>query len=96
MQIRKRVKDNYILITNSFLIEHPVVMQAYLDELRDDYPNNKVLKNRSDKSMIREWIGHNNMFKLNLFKEHTRSVEFNWPIKWYEPIIWWILSIIKL
>lgn len=54
------------------------------------------LNYRSNKSLIREWITHNNLYKLNLYRDRTASVDLNYPQKWYMKITYFIFSIISL
>lgn len=54
------------------------------------------LNYRSNKSLIREWITHNNLYKLNLYRDRTASVDLNYPQKWYMKIAYFIFSIISL
>lgn len=86
------VTDTNIHIVNSYQIESKVVMEHILMDIQEDYPDIRVFKERSMKSLINEWVGHNNLFKLHLFRSHTTSVDLQVPVKWYEPIAWWLLS----
>lgn len=90
------VTDTNIHIVNSYQITNKIVMESILLDTKEDYPDIRVFKERSMKSLINEWVGHNNLFKLHLFRSHTASVDLQVPVKWYEPIVWWLLSRIVL
>lgn len=44
-------------------------------------------------SWIREWKAHNRLYKLRLFREHTRDCDLEENEKWYRLIIYQILGI---
>ena len=47
--------------------------------------------------MIREWIAHNNLYKLGYKRKQTGSTDINYPyLKWYAPVVYWFLSLIEL
>ena len=85
-----------IHIVNSYQIDSRVVMESVLRDIKEDYPDIRVFKERSMTSLINEWVGHNNLFKLHLFRSHTADVDLQVPVKWYEPIVWWLLSRVRL
>lgn len=47
---------------------------------------------RTFDSYKREWKAHNRLYKLGLFKSHTKDVDLEEPGKWYLEIIWLILG----
>lgn len=87
-----KVTDNLICIKNSYRITMPYIMDMKLDDLRIDYANNNVLLHLKNQTMINKWIAHNNLYKLNLFKKRTANIYWSYPVKWYELILYWILS----
>lgn len=58
------------------------------EEFRLEHPD--LFANRSTKSIVREWVVHNAMYRLGLFRNRTESVDLNWPLPWWESIIYWI------
>lgn len=92
-----KVSKNNIHMENSYEVTNKFTMDNILYDIREDYADEcDVLQNRTNESMINEWVGHNNLYKLHLFRSHTKDVDLNWPQKWYEPIVWWLLSRIVL
>ena len=89
------VTDNNIHIENSYRITTRKLITDIIEFIYEKY-SNEVTKNRSKSSCVNEWIAHNNLYKLGLFKSHTVSVDINYPQKWYIPIIYKLLSLIVL
>lgn len=90
------VTDTNIHIVNSYQIKSRTVMKSVLLDIKDDYPDIRVFKERTMKSLINEWVGRNNLFTLHFFRSHTADVDLQVPVKWYEPIAWWLLSRVVL
>ena len=92
-----KVTEYNIHLQNSYEITSKHTMCNFLYDIREDYEDDcKVLQNRTDESLVNEWVGHNNLYKLHLFRSHTKDADLDWPQKWYEPIVWWLLSRIVL
>lgn len=62
--------------------------QGILSLIGRQYPGNEVLANRSVKSMEREWCVHNWCHAHGIAKERTRSVDLNWPQRWWVKAIY--------
>lgn len=52
----------------------------------------KLPVTRAFDSYVREWKGHNNLYKLHLFRSHTKDVDLEEPNKWYLELIWWLIG----
>ena len=92
------ITHNNIHITDSYKLNKKQIYQ-FLKELRLDERysmQDTPLDHRSDKSLVREWITHNNLYKLGLFKSRTKDVDLNYPQKRYMKVIYFIGSIIEL
>lgn len=61
-------------------------MVKVLNELRRRYPSNPVLMNRTNESMVAEWVLHNLFYKLRIMRAHTRDVDINYPLRWVEKV----------
>lgn len=90
-----------IHIKDSHIVDIPFVMRDILEVLKKELKRSGVtmetpLDHRSMRSMINEWIAHNNAYKLNYKPERTGSVDLNYPQKWYVKIIYWLASRIVL
>ena len=81
------VTENNIHIDNSCdILKND--FQGVLSLIKREYPGNKVLENRSVKSMEREWCVHNWCYAHGIAKERTRSVDLNWPQRWWVKAIY--------
>lgn len=47
---------------------------------------------RDIQSYVREWIGHNNLYYLGLFKSHTHDVDLEEPQSTFWKIVWYIIG----
>lgn len=79
------ITDNNIHITDSYTYSKESFSYVF-EYLRNTYPTNSVLINRSDKSLSKEWATHNLLYDLHIFRSHTSDVDLNYPQKWYEKI----------
>ena len=43
---------------------------------------------------IAEWRAHNLLYTLGIYRNHTMHTDFNFEIKWYEKIVYFILSLL--
>jgi len=48
---------------------------------------------RTLKSYIRETKAHNRLYKLGLFRKHTRNCDLEENIKWWKEIIYFIIGV---
>ena len=71
------IQNSYLLITRKVIIERRL----------KDY---QVTRNID--SYVREWIGHNRLYRLGLFKSHTKHVDLEENIPKWKEIIWFILG----
>ena len=94
-----KVSKNNINIKDSYKINNRLVMRMILDVLKDEISEEHLespFDKRSIGGMVREWVAHNNLYKLGYKKDRMCSVDLNYPQKWYVPIVYWFLSLIEL
>lgn len=91
---RCNVSDNNIQIVDSWIIKDKSKMTEILGQLRNDYPNNKVLNSRSNESLIREWKGHNLLYKFNILPSHTKDVDLDINRNAFYDIGYFLMSIV--
>lgn len=77
---------NYTITDNNLHIEdsckeYKAVMDTILDMIRQEHPDSNVWK-RSMFSLKCEWIVHNFLYSLGLWRSHTKDVDLNYPNKW--------------
>lgn len=93
------VSKKNINIKDSYKVYNPISMEAILSVLKDDLEENHIespFDKRSISSMVREWIAHNNAYKVGYKEKQTCNLDLNYPQKWYAPIIYWFLSLVEL
>lgn len=95
------LSTNNVHIENSHNVELPIVMDEILNMLRKEVNDAGIimdnpLNHRSNESMIREWITHNNLYILGYEVERTAHLDLDWPQKWYVKVAYWLLSRIVL
>lgn len=79
-------KTKNIKIVDSYLVTDKKRMIEYLEQL----PLKKV--NRSMKSCLNEWIAHNRLYNLSLFKSHTSDCDLTQDESRFKRVCYWILS----
>ena len=82
-----------IKIFNSAFCDNKKVMKNVLNDIKNNKDSCVYFK-RTLKSYLREWCGHNLLYKFNIVKDRTKDVDLNFPNKWYEEIGYFILNII--
>ncbi len=84
--------DTCITVYNSYKVSKKFFNQ-FLNELRrwDDTKDLTVLVNRTNRNMTDEWACHNFLYDidfLGLFKNHTKDVDMQYPLTWWEKIVY--------
>ena len=82
MAQRYAVRKNEITIYDSYSISKYDITRVLIS-LRNKFPDNNVIKNRTFKSLQHEWFVHNLCYKLHILRSRTVNVDFEYPIKWY-------------
>ena len=93
------VSSNNIHIVDSYTIKKRKTMRHVLGDLKESLELKHIVSpfdERSIKSMVNEWVTHNNLFWLGYKRERTGSVDLNCPQKWYMPILYWLFSRVTL
>ena len=95
------VSKGSIHIENSCKVEFPIVMKEVLEEVKKRLEECYItidtpFDHRSIKSMVNEWIAHNNLYRLGYKQDHTKSVDLDYPQKWYYRLGYWLLSKVTL
>ena len=92
-------KDN-IQIEDSYIInkEHDIKTILYTIKIDPDAEkaNCIVFQKRTIKSLTKEWIAHNVLYKLHIARSHTKSVDLNIE-SWYRMLCYNIIYfVVKL
>jgi hypothetical protein len=51
-----------------------------------------VFKNRSIRSLCREWACHNAAYAIGIKRNKTKDCDLNYPMKWYSLATYWIVG----
>lgn len=94
------VTNNCIHIENSWRISKKNIMKYVLLYIMEKFSNKQeyagwYINTGNINTMVNEWRGHNLLYKLGLFKSHTRDVDITNNNK-AQNIIWLILSFIYI
>ena len=95
------ITNNNIHITDSYKVKTRESMKNILNILREYLNDNNItmktpLDFRSNNSMIKEWVTHNNLYRLGLYKDRVKDVDLNYPQKWYHELGYFFGSLIIL
>ena len=84
--IKYNITRDNIHIENSYILTKEDRIKQYLINLRDSIKrfdlNCIVFQKRTIKSLTKEWIAHNVLYKLHIARSHTKSVDLNIE-RWY-------------
>lgn len=80
--------NTYITLYNSYTIKS-------IKEMKEILNNIPILRDhRSIISCLHEWRAHNLLYALGIYRNHTMHTDFNFEVKWYEKIVYFILSLL--
>lgn len=81
-----------VQIVNSYLIFKKQQQIEIIEYIKRNKQCPKEVKNRSTKSLYREWKVHNCLYKLGLYRDRTKDVDFN-KLAWYINLIYNLIGI---
>jgi|BioPla2DNA2_1021312.scaffolds.fasta_scaffold58768_2 hypothetical protein len=84
------VTSHNIHIEDSWEINHKQFKSVLLRLKTDDC----LVFKRWMWSLRSEWACHNVLYKLGLWRSHTKDVDLNYPIKWYVEVLYVIFGTI--
>ena len=84
-----RYDKNNIKIINSYKTTNILTMTYILLEFlnRTGYKSKRTVN-----SWLREWKAHNRLYRLGLFKSHTKDCDLEENEKWYRLLIYQIIG----
>ena len=88
------IKDSYKVTSRTRMKVILTIVKEYVEDYGEGIET--PFDHRSIKSMVREWVTHNNLYKLGYKKQQTKNIDLNYPQKWYVPVVYWFLSLIQL
>ena len=91
--VKYNITENNIHIFDSYLVSKKD-FKTILKTIASENETNNVVLNRSIFSMEMEWSTHNFLFCLNIEKERTKDVDFEYPQTLINKILYYIGGII--
>lgn len=88
--IEYHISNTNCKIVDSYKITDKSLMKDFISNL---ISTNKEFNVRSINSYYREWKAHNILYKLGLFKSHTKDVDLNIDEKISRRICYFIISL---
>ena len=85
--INYNVTDVCIVVYDSWKITKKEFKQ-FLTDLRSIDGDLTVLKKRSDCSLSNEWATHTFLYKCHIARSHTKDVDMQYPLTWWEKILY--------
>lgn len=92
MKIELKLYPTYSKIINSYLISTKNDYKELIDTLITCRKNLNYVISRSNKSYEYEVRAHNRLYKLGLFKSHTKDTDLEENIKWYLDLLFRIIG----
>ncbi len=80
------IVDSYKVAKRNFAPE--------LEHIKALHYDNEVFRNRSIKSLSREWATHNALYSLGILRDRTGSVDLNYPLKWWVELLYNIVGVL--
>ena len=84
-----RYDDTVVTIVDSYKVTNEDDMWDILT--RFDYET-KYYSKRSIDSWIKEWKAHNRLYKLGLFRSHTKDCDLEENEKWWRLLVYEIIG----
>lgn len=88
--MRTLYKDDLTKIYNSYLVKDT---SKKIDEIINKRKEKGLNINRTHRSYVCELKAHNRLYKLGLFKKHTKNCDLEEDIKWWKEIIYFIIGV---
>lgn len=85
-----KVKENRIKVYDSYLVRK-ADFEKELADIKNRYTGHCVW-NRSIQSLKREWAAHNLLYSLNIRREKTKDVDFDYPQGFFHRFAYFILG----
>lgn len=86
-----KIGDVAVKIVNSYQVTKRSRIKEILYVFKLEHSDIKF--DRDIDLLTKEWIVHNRLYKLGLFRSRTKDVDLEYQQKWYLKAIYWILGI---
>lgn len=86
------ITNDNINIKDSYQITSKDLMIDTLTKIKYVYPSCETF-NRKESDLIHEWRAHNRLYRLGLFRSHTKDVDLNANVSCFMQLIYNIIGI---
>ena len=83
---------NNTKVINSYLLSTRKAIKEEVEWIKENRIARHYKVNRTTNSYVREWLGHNRLYKWNIARSHTRDVDLNEKQNLFEKMIWLIIG----
>lgn len=90
--IKYEFLEDETVIINSYKLTNYEIKNVVVPEIIYYRLKKYLPVNRTNKSYEREIKAHNRLYKLGLYKEHTKDCNLEEPIKWYYELLYFIIG----
>ena len=93
MDLSYSISDRFLAIHESHQAHSKEEMKAVLVRIRrENADKNYAILNRTDSNIIHEWRAHNLFYDLHVLRLHTRTVDLEYPQRWWFKVAYWVAS----
>ena len=93
MKLNYTISDNILSIHESWQINSLRGIALTLQRIRSEQAGTeRPILRRTDRNIIEEWIVHNFFYDLHVLRAHTRTVDLEYPQRWYFRIAYHIVA----
>lgn len=90
--IKYEFYEDETVIINSYKLTNYEIKNVVVPEIIYYRLKKYLPVNRTNKSYEREIKAHNRLYKLGLYKDHTKDCNLEEPIKWYYELLYLFLG----
>lgn len=83
---------NNTKVINSYLLSTRKAIKEEVEWIKENRIARNYKVSRTTNSYVREWLGHNRLYRMGLFRSHTKDVDLQEPSSLLNELIWLILG----
>lgn len=79
-------------VLNSYLLTTKKAIREEVQWIKENREARGYIVSRTTNSYVREWKGHNRLYKWNILRNHTKDVDLDENMSLFWEIVWIILG----
>lgn len=83
---------NNTKVINSYLLSTRKAIKEEVEWIKENRIARNYKVNRTTNSYVREWLGHNRLYKWNIARSHTRDVDMEENMSIFMELVWLLLG----